>query len=137
MHFDGNSYSSRLKYLMACGSVVFKQKSDWVEWWSAWAPDYAPLDEEIFVTLEKGGVDAAEKLATMYKASQEPGDNRAVKMAKRAQEFFLRIFNEDYLDCYVKHTLEESAATWGQYSHRPGVPIEDVLINPYKNHEVK
>eukprot|EP00397_Hematodinium_sp_SG-2012_P039523 GEMP01043165.1.p1 GENE.GEMP01043165.1~~GEMP01043165.1.p1 ORF type:complete len:244 (+),score=23.50 GEMP01043165.1:339-1070(+) len=31
---NGNTYSSRLKYELLCGSVVFASPPDWVEWWS-------------------------------------------------------------------------------------------------------
>ena len=31
---QGNTYSSRLKYQLLCGSCVFASKQPWIEWWT-------------------------------------------------------------------------------------------------------
>lgn len=48
MHLTGGTYSSRLKYLLLCGSVVFHERDTvFKEWWYEFLPEdaYAPVKD--------------------------------------------------------------------------------------------
>ena len=84
LHMRGCTYSSRLKYLLLCGSVVFTQQNPYnEEWWYDFLPTnaYVPLQDLYFQ-------DADPKLEQVLKLK-----DKGEKIGKRAYEFAMRTFS--------------------------------------------
>merc|ERR1711933_425316 len=55
---NGNTYSSRFKYQLLCGSCVFASRQPWVEWWS-----HLIEPERDYVEVRPDWADATHRLA--------------------------------------------------------------------------
>lgn len=121
---NGNSYSSRLKYELLCGSCVFASAQSWVEWWSHLF--VAGVD---WVEVQPDFSDAPLKLAQV-RSSEDKGFSYAEKARKKA----LALLSDDAVDCYWKYIIEQAAAilptpSVSDLERWPFTkPIEDVLL---------
>lgn len=120
---NGNSYSSRLKYLMMCGSTIFASQQLWGEWWTGLLE--AGKD---YVQVSPTWQDASAKLEQL-RSSADGG--RA--MAENARAKVLDILSQDAVDCYWQHLFSEAAANLPPPPAQlppDAKPLEDVLLFP-------
>lgn len=120
---NGNSYSSRLKYLMMCGSTVFSAQELWSEWWTGLLE--AGKD---YILVSPDWEDAPAKLQEL-RSSADGG--RA--MAENARAKVLDILSQDAVDCYWQHLFAEAAANLPLPPAQlppDAKPLEDVLLFP-------
>ena len=131
LHLQGNTYSSRLKYLLMCGSVVLMPQQEYEEWWYPAIPsaDVANEDNEIVVHIKNDISDFSEKFKLFHDPNITTG--RAIRTSRRALEFSLEVFSEKSVDCYWGSVIIGAARAWGRLLDKElGVPLEEVLMNP-------
>mmetsp|Transcript_148602 Transcript_148602/g.477096 ORF Transcript_148602/g.477096 Transcript_148602/m.477096 type:complete len:446 (-) Transcript_148602:83-1420(-) len=123
---NGNTYSSRFKFELLCGSCVFASRQAWVEWWSHL---FEPGKD--FVEVAQDFSDAPARLAEV-RGRLDGG--RAVAQRGRAKA--LAVLSEDAVDCYWLRLLELAAEVLpappaDEAALGPSArPIEDVLLYP-------
>mmetsp|Transcript_21500 Transcript_21500/g.64171 ORF Transcript_21500/g.64171 Transcript_21500/m.64171 type:complete len:435 (+) Transcript_21500:63-1367(+) len=124
---NGNTYSSRLKYQLLCGSCVFASRPQWIEWWSRLL---SPKTD--YLEVRQDWSDAAEKLAEVR---ARPDGGHAI--AEQGRRKALAILSEDAVDCYWLRLIEQAAVVLPPPSFldedgvpRKAMPIEDVLLYP-------
>lgn len=122
---NGNTYSSRLKFQLMCGSCVFASRPEWIEWWT-----HLFKPGEDWVDVQKDWSDAPLQLE---KVRNSPDEGRAI--AERGRAKALDLLSEDAIDCYWLRLIEK-AATLLPPPEEPDFeklpqstrPIEDVLL---------
>jgi len=122
---NGNTYSSRLKFQLLCGSCVFASTPEWVEWWTSL---FKPHED--WVEVKKDWSDAPQKLEQI-RSSSDAG--RAI--AERGRAKAIDLLSEDAIDCYWLRLIEKAAAILPppeevDFEKLPPStrPIEDVLL---------
>ena len=98
-HLTGRTYSSRIKYLLLCGSVVFASRDlECKEWWYRFLPDdaYVPVHNADFGDVPK-------KLSALIN-SRDKGES----IAKRGYEFAQQMFTRTSVDCYTYFLIHET-----------------------------
>lgn len=129
LHLQGNTYSSRLKYLLLCGSVVFVPQQEYEEWWypAIASADSTTPDNEIVIHLEEDMSGFDDKVYDLIE-----GDlNRTISLSTRALDFALQVFSSRNVDCYWGSVIIGAARAWGTIiDGSPGKPLEEVLRNP-------
>ncbi len=132
LHLQGNTYSSRLKYLMLCGSVVFMPQQEYEEWWypAITSEDQINEDNEVVVHLKNDMSNFASKLALYKDTEGDRVTNRSVRISMRALEFATEVFSENSVDCYWASLLIGASKSWGRILEgTKGRPIDLVLEN--------
>jgi len=122
---DGNTYSSRFKFNLLCGSCVFAARQQFVEWWT-----------ELFASNEdyvEVSADWSNALQRHAEVRWSPDGGRAI--AERAQRKALKFLSEDAVDCYWLRLIEKAAAVLPppdpiDFEKLPPStrPIEDALL---------
>jgi len=123
---NGNTYSSRFKYQLLCGSCVFASRQPWVEWWSHLfraGDDYIEVREDF--------ADISHRL-TEVRARADGGRS----VAERGRDKALAVLSEDAVDCYWLRLLQKAAALLPPPTPlgASARPIEDVLLYPNSVH---
>lgn len=128
---DGNTYSSRFKYNLLCGSCVFASLPSWVEWWSRLFKA-----NEDYVEV---GVDWRDAPQKHWETRWSVDGGRAI--AENGRRKALEVLSEDAVDCYWLRLIELAAAVLPPPTQvdfetlpAPARPIEDVLL--YSNDAV-
>lgn len=122
---DGNTYSSRFKYNLLCGSCVFASRPSYVEWWSRLFKA-----NEDYVEVRPDWRDApAKHFQTRW---SEDGGRQIAESSRRKA---LELLNEDAVDCYWLRLIELAATVLPPPAEvdienlPPSTkPIEDVLL---------
>jgi hypothetical protein len=102
VHTPGVTYSSRLKYLLACGSVVFVPDSPWREYWQhllAPGVTHLPIKEDYH------DLGAALKYARGLGAAATTGSNAAEVIGSKAQALVAEYLSPDAVYCYMGAVL--------------------------------
>ena len=131
LHLQGNTYSSRLKYLLLCGSVVFMPQQEFEEWWYPAFPaaDTVDEDNEVIVHVRKDMSDMHEKFSQYFHPNH--ATPRAVKTSQRTLNFALDVFSQQNVDCYWGTVLIGASRAWGTIMNGTvGRPLEEVLEDP-------
>ena len=134
LHLQGNTYSSRLKYLLLCGSIVFMPQQEYEEWWHPAIPslDMANEDNEILVHLRGDVSDFEEKFAEFHSEDSGPVADRIHRMSHRVLQFATEVFSERSVDCYWGSVLIGAARAWGRLLDKDvGVTLDELLLDPF------
>lgn len=110
---DGNTYSSRLKYNLLCGSCVLASRQPYVEWWTR----HLKAGED-YVEVASDWSDAPQKHAQV-RWSADGGQ----KVAESGRRKALELLSEDAVDCYWMRLIEKAAAI---LPPPPQVEIDDL-----------
>jgi len=114
LHLDGHTYSSRIKYLLLCGSTVLAGTQMWHEW-------FYPLLPGHHVPLASGFAAALHWI--------DANTHTAETMAARAQALMLRVFAQKEVDYYIASVIDALAeAGFTYHRHGPGTPIADFVF---------
>lgn len=108
IHTAGFSYSAGLKYKLACGSVVFKFKSVYTEFWEpALKPDvhFIELAEE----EDKFHEHNVPKMREVLRHLEEQYGGEQPPVAVEGRRFALHQLTKDSLSCYWYKALERYA----------------------------
>lgn len=97
---NGNSYTSRLKYQLLCGSCVFASVPAWVEWWT-----HLFVPGEDYVDVREDWSNGPRRLAEI-RASADGG----WAIAERSRQKALALLSDDAVDCYWRRLIEKTAA---------------------------
>ncbi|CAF1093336.1 unnamed protein product, partial [Adineta ricciae] len=93
VHLEGNTYSSRLKYLLLCGSpVIFNPLQAWEEYWY-----HLLKDRENIMLFEEAGNEAAFNRTLDFLMHNE---KRAKEIGRRGQQLVLDYLNEHAVSSY-------------------------------------
>jgi hypothetical protein len=126
IHFQGNTYSSRLKYLLLCGSLVIMPQQEYEEWWYPAIPsrDIADEDNEILLHVKDDLSDFNQKFSGVYHETEI--SNRTLSLSRRALEFANEVFSQKSVDCYWGSVIIGAAKAWGRIlpADQPGRPLE-------------
>lgn len=121
---DGNTYSSRLKYNLLCGSCVFASRQPYVEWWTR---HFKPNEDYVEVSADWS--DAPAKHAEVRWSS-----DGGRKIAESGRRKALDLLSEDAVDCYWLRLIEKASKILPrpaqvEFEDLPEStkPIEDVL----------
>lgn len=130
LHLQGNTYSSRLKYLLLCGSVVFMPQQEYEEWWYPAIPsnDSVTRDNEIIVHVKSDVSDFHQKLGEFFSSTE--ASKRTVETGLRSISFATRVFSEQSVDCFWASVLIAGSKAWGPILKTSGRAIEKVLADP-------
>ena len=134
LHLRGNTYSSRLKYLLLCGSVVLMPEQEYEEWWSPAVPskESATDDNRIIAHVKEDVSDIHDVLGSFITSSLRPNaSKKTIDQSLRTIRFAIQVFSEQNVDCYWEAVIRGAAKAWGPIlpDHR-GRPIDDVLADP-------
>lgn len=132
LHLQGNTYSSRLKYLLLCGSVVFMPQQEYEEWWYPAIPgaDSAIASNEIVIHVKSDVSDLDSKVDLFRDESGDPTE-RATQTALRSLNFSLTVFSHQSVNCYWGSVIIGAARAWGRIINGTrGKPIDEVLNHP-------
>ncbi len=130
LHLRGNTYSSRLKYLLLCGSVVFMPRQEYEEWWypAIPSPEVRREDNEIIIETQDDISDFHEHFSHMYTTDESLPSERIQKTSLRTIEFALTVFSEKTVDCYLAALIHQAASSWGAIlPNGTGRPVESIL----------
>ena len=131
LHLQGNTYSSRLKYLLLCGSAVFMPQQEFEEWWYPAIPcaDTADEDNEILIHVKDDMSDFGKKFIEVY--DRESINPRIPRMSRRALEFANEVFSQNSVDCYWGSVIIGAGKAWGRIldADHPGKPVEEVFVD--------
>eukprot|EP01112_Ceratiomyxa_fruticulosa_P004872 TRINITY_DN1543_c0_g1_i1.p1 TRINITY_DN1543_c0_g1~~TRINITY_DN1543_c0_g1_i1.p1 ORF type:complete len:422 (-),score=65.93 TRINITY_DN1543_c0_g1_i1:64-1329(-) len=134
VHFEGVSYSSRIKYLMMCNSLViwghhspFRQEKYIEFWYDLLVPyeNYIPLDP----------VEESEVLKLIQWIEEHPHDVK--RIAKNAYDLTINTLSRENIECYWQTLLKEYAT---RIDYKPTVDntIEDYYTNiVYDEYQMK
>lgn len=120
---QGNSYSSRLKYQLLCGSTVLASRQGWEEFWTR---QLTP--NQHFVEVLADWSDAKARLEDVRR-----NQRKALSIAQKGQRLALDLLNDQAVDCYWAEIFSSA----GQYLPKPPKrdklprfvrPIQDVLL---------
>merc|ERR1712113_179015 len=115
---NGNTYSSRLKFNLLCGSVVFASEARWEEWWTG------QLSSSEYVRVADDWSDAG----LLFEKTRVSVD-RGEAIGSRGRKFAVKTLNPYNVDCYWRRLIENAHA----YLPREPLsskakPVEDVLL---------
>jgi hypothetical protein len=119
LHLAGNSYSSRLKYLMACGSVVFFLSDPNVEFY------YSSLEHMKHVIH----VQSYQEIRA-YMSYFERNVTAAEEIGQAARRYVQDVLSQSSIECYVVDLLTQYSklltynVTLHQHAHR----MDDLLM---------
>jgi hypothetical protein len=88
---DGNTCASSLKWQLFSGSVVFKNDSDWMEWY-----DTALIPYKHYVPFKLDASDLIDRINWV-----KQNDKIGKKIADEALQFALKNFTEEGVDQYI------------------------------------
>lgn len=132
LHLQGNTYSSRLKYLLLCGSVVFMPQQEFEEWWYPAIPaaDTAIVSNEIVIHV-KSDVSDLDSKVNLFRDENGVPTERAVQTALRSLNFSMTVFSRQSVNCYWASVIIGAARAWGPILNGTrGKPLDVVLNNP-------
>ena len=119
VHLEGWTYSSRLKYLMLCGSPVFLAPRRFNEWW------YAALDN-LYIPVEPF---FANFTAALRWAAEHPVESADI--GRRARAMLHHILQphmgDEYFVEVIRHLAKEG---WTYKNAQLGRLLDDHLVNP-------
>mmetsp|Transcript_24092 Transcript_24092/g.58578 ORF Transcript_24092/g.58578 Transcript_24092/m.58578 type:complete len:504 (+) Transcript_24092:24-1535(+) len=120
---QGNSYSSRLKYQLLCGSTVLAARQGWEEFWTRQL-----VPNKHFVEVAADWSDAKARLADL-----RSNQRKALSIAKRGQRLALDLLNDFAVDCYWAEIFSSAARFLPKPPRRAKLPsfvrpIQDVLL---------
>lgn len=123
LHQEGVSYSSRLKYLLLCGStVIYRVLEDWEEYW------YHLLENGTNIIFFKGQNNEEELLKTVDNLIHD--EENAKKIGQRGQQLVKHYLSEKGVLCYWWKLLQEYGKLF-QYKptvHPDAIHIEDFVL---------
>ncbi|UJR16899.1 hypothetical protein I4U23_003797 [Adineta vaga] len=122
-HLEGSSYSSRLKYLLLCGSpVLYNPVQYWEEYWY-----HLLRDGENIVVFEKARDEAALNKMIDYLLQNE---NKMKRIGRKGQQLVQDYLNEHAVSCYWWKLTHEYGKLLGYKPtlHRDAVYIDDFLL---------
>ncbi|CAF1326966.1 unnamed protein product [Didymodactylos carnosus] len=124
LHQEGYSYSSRLKYLLLCRSVViFAQFNGWEEYW------YPLLEHKDNIVIFKDNGNET----TFYNLLQYLFDNqkKAESIGKKGQELVQTYLNEQAVICYMRNLLIEYSKLFNYTPtvHSMAIKIDDFILS--------
>ncbi|UJR16898.1 hypothetical protein I4U23_003796 [Adineta vaga] len=125
-HLEGSSYSSRLKYLLLCGSpVVYAPIQYWEEYWY-----HLLKDGENIVFFESAGNEGAFNKTLEFLMQNE---EKAKEIGRKGQQLVQDYLNEHAVSCYWWKLLKEYAKLLGYKPslHRDAIYIDDFLLGVY------
>ena len=134
LHLQGNTYSSRLKYLLLCGSVVFMPQQEFEEWWYPAFPTADVVDENngAIVHVRKDVSDIHTQFEKFF--HNRHATKRTIETGLRTLELAVDVFSEKNVDCYWGTVLVGASKAWGPILNGTiGRPIEDILENPFES----
>jgi len=121
---NGNTYSSRFKFNLLCGSCVFASRQMYVEWWSQLF-----RAGEDYVEVKEDWSDAPQQHEKVRRSA-----DGGLKIARSAQKKALQLLSEDAVDCYWLRLIELASKNLPrpanvEFEDLPAStkPIEDVL----------
>jgi len=115
---EGNTYSSRLKYLLLCGSVVFMNPVTWHEWWTQ------QLTSEHVAQVRPDWTDSKEKFEQVLKS-----EDGGAQIAAAGIRFARENLSPEKVDCYWKLLIDKANRYLPREELSPKArPIEDVLL---------
>ena len=123
LHLEGHTYSSRVKYLLLCGStVVFNVIEQWEEYW------YHLLEHgKNVIFFEQNGNETALN-STLQFLTKHQDEVRSI--GRRGQEIAQRYLNEHAVSCYWWKLLHEYGQLLGYTPrlHPDAVHIDDLIL---------
>ncbi|CAF0866885.1 unnamed protein product [Adineta ricciae] len=122
-HLEGSSYSSRLKYLLLCGSpVVYNPVQYWEEHWY-----HLLKDRENIIVFESARNEAALKKLLDHLSHNE---NKMKRIGQKGQQLVLEYLSEHAVSCYWWKLMHEYAKLLGYQPtlHPDAIHIDDFLI---------
>ncbi|CAF1636423.1 unnamed protein product, partial [Adineta ricciae] len=122
-HLEGSSYSSRLKYLLLCGSpVVYNPVQYWEEYWY-----HLLKDRENIIVFESARNEAALKKLLDHFSHNE---NKMKRIGQKGQQLVLEYLSEHAVSCYWWKLMHEYAKLLGYQPilHPDAIHIDDFLI---------
>jgi len=121
LHLPGNGYSSRLKYLVYSGSLVFRDRTDhWVEWWSQ-----GLVANEHYV-LVMNAADAAKQ--TRW-ALRSPDDVERIR--RNAAAYLADLPAPDTFLCHLVRRYAERVLNYTVRATPGTVDLIATLMDPY------
>ena len=132
----GNTYSSRLKFQLQCGSVVIKGPDTFEEWWSPFQADFKLHHGNPYLELSNDTFDDAEEKIAFLEANPK----EAEKIAMASRKFTEAILNPEAVACYWLKLIELSSKYLPQdrdINVNTLKPIEDVLMLDYSHRIVE
>ena len=138
LHLRGNTYSSRLKFLLMCGSVVFMPQQEYEEWWSPAVSSKASFADEVgddepgrvIAHVKEDVSDFHQVFSSFYTPSGQPASQKTIDTSLRTIRFAADVFSEQNVLCYWAAVIQGAARAWGTIlagnEHR-GRLIDDVL----------
>ena len=133
LHLQGNTYSSRLKYLLMCGSIVLMPEQEYEEWWSPAVPskESVTLDNQVIAHVKKDVSDFHDVLGSFITPPGQPARANTVDTSLRAMRFAADVFSELNVDCYWAAVIIGAAKAWGPIlTQNRGRPIDYVMAHP-------
>jgi len=126
VHLPGNTYSSRLKYLLLCGSVVFAPPMEWEEWWH-----HRLVPGVHYVAVAHDWHDLGSKLRPLLADKVS-----ARRIADAGRALALEMFDSKSVDCYWRLLIEEAHRFLPQASveSEDEIPLADVLVTDSRKH---
>jgi len=120
-HLKGNTYSSRLKYLLMCGATVVMESQDWLEYWY---PMLVPGKH--YVEVQNGFMDVAEMLSSIRRDTA-----RAQSIAETGASLIENLLSPAAVDCYWRELLISAGDLLRAEQHSiAGRAIEDWILQP-------
>ena len=123
LHIEGGSYSSRLKYLLLCGStVIYDRGNHWDEYW------YHLLEHNQNVILfEKGGNETEFNKTLDYLIKNE---DKAKEIGNQGRQLVSHYLSENAISCFWWKILDEYGKLIGYKPtlHPDAIPMEDYLL---------
>jgi len=123
LHIEGGSYSSRLKYLLLCGStVIYDRGNHWDEYW------YHLLEHNQNVILfeKRGNEDEFKKLHEFLSKNED----KAKEIGNQGRQLVSHYLSENAISCFWWKILDEYGKLIGYKPtlHPDAIPMEDYLL---------
>jgi hypothetical protein len=123
LHQEGVSYSSRIKYLLLCGSpVIYPIIDDWEEYW------YHLLQNDTNIIFIKAN--GTEKMLENTINYLKQHEDKAKNIGQRGQQLVLHYLSEQAITCYWWKLIHEYAKLF-EYTpilHPNAIHIDDFLL---------
>ncbi|CAF1010659.1 unnamed protein product [Adineta steineri] len=124
LHLEGNTYSSRLKYLLLCGSsVVYDPIEHYEEYW------YHLLENgKNVIFVERINNEIAFNKTLQFLQNHE---NVTKEIGKQGQQLVQNYLNEHAVSCYWRNLLHEYAKLFGYKPtlHPNAIYIDDFVLS--------
>ena len=123
LHIEGGSYSSRLKYLLLCGStVIYDRGNHWDEYW------YHLLEHNQNVILfeKRGNEDEFNKTLDYLRKNED----KAKEIGNQGRQLVSHYLSENAISCFWWKILDEYGKLIGYKPtlHPDAIPMEDYLL---------